>query len=102
MRLQANREFAQTVACRALKSEDLGSTPTGDNILLLDIFFSRDSVESTECISIYNGGLDDRIFHPSVVDHDVLSTKMHLLGINQRSKSHGDMLQDGSSSPSQQ
>ena len=49
-----------------------------------------------------NDDLDDTIFHPSVVDHDVLSRKMHLLGINQRSKSHGDMLQDGSSSPSQQ
>ena len=38
LRLPANRELAQPVACRALKSDALGSTPTGSSILL-DIFF---------------------------------------------------------------
>ena len=46
-RLLANRKLAQTVACRAWKSEVLGSIPSGGNILLLFFFFlfSRNSVE---------------------------------------------------------
>ena len=46
-------ELTQIVACRAVKSEALGSLPTGGNILLLDFFlFSRVPVEYTERISI--------------------------------------------------
>ena len=53
LRLSANRELTQIVACRALKSEVLGLIPTGRNILLQDfLLFSCDSVESAECISI--------------------------------------------------
>ena len=42
-------ELAQIVACKAVKSEALGSLPTGGTGYLL---FSHDSVESTEFISI--------------------------------------------------
>ena len=70
-----------------------------------DLFKSMPGIpRNGENYGIYgdNDNLDDTVFHPSVADHDVMSRKMHLLGINQRSKSHGDMLQHGSSSPSQQ
>ena len=49
-----------------------------------------------------NDELDETLYHPSAVNHDTLSRKMQMLGINQRCKSHGDMLQDGCDSPSQQ
>ena len=39
LRLLANRELAQTVAYRTLKTETLGSIPIKGNILLLDFFF---------------------------------------------------------------
>ena len=39
LRLLASRELTQIVACRARKSEALGSTLTGGNILLLDLCF---------------------------------------------------------------
>ena len=52
LKLTANMKLAHTVACKALKLEALGSSPTGHNILILDFLFSSDSVESTECISI--------------------------------------------------
>ena len=52
LRPPANAELAQTVACRALKLEALGSISTGGNILQLDFLFSRDFGESTKCTSI--------------------------------------------------
>ena len=46
LKLPANVELAQAVACRALKSDILSSIPSMGNILLLDFFyFSGNSVE---------------------------------------------------------
>ena len=45
--------------------------------------------------------MDETLYHPSASNHDSMSRKLQMLGINQRSRSHGDMLEDGSGSPTQ-
>lgn len=100
-----NSEMSQYLGA-SIKSLPEGShPPTVQPDQRCELFKSMPGIPNTEeDYGIYGDDdeLDDTVYLSTTAGKDSLNAKLQLLGNNQRSKSHGDMLQDGSESPSQQ
>ncbi len=98
-----NPEVSQYLGA-SIKSLPESSQPPEKPDQRADLFKSMPGIpNTTEDYGIY-GDTDelDETMYSAASNAESLSPKAQMLGMNCRSKSHGDMLQDGSESPSQQ